>query len=168
MNLPIRPMQAGDRSYIIKTWVLSLRSQFPFSEMCSDAIAKYSKRVESLLDTADVLVACDTERPDLVYGFICYEQGKYLGVDAPTLHFIHVRYKFRENGIASQMFYTAFPKHEDVTYTHITKALHYAKLKEKWKLRHYDPYYIEGALYSQARKLDAKAMYRDGLEAEVP
>ena len=161
MNFPIRKMRDGDRGYVIKSWVLSLRSQFPYSEMCSDATAKYSKRVEALIDTADVLIAHDPTSEDLIYGFICYEQGKYLGVDAPTLHYVYTRRSFRKNSIANQLFAAAFPGKQAITYTHLTKAIHHAKLKEKWNLQSYDPYYVEGALYSRARQLDAKAIYRD-------
>lgn len=160
-------MEPGDRGYVIKSWVLSLRNQFPFSEMCPDALSKYSKRVEALIDTADVLVAYDEKRPDLIYGFVCFENGKYLGVDAPTLHYIYTRRKFRNNGIASILFQAAFNKGDRITFTHLTKAVHYAKLKEKWNLKYFDPYYVEGALYSRARQLDARAIYRDSIPAAL-
>lgn len=157
-------MSPDDRGYIIRSWTLSLRNQFPFSEMCPDAISKYAKRVEALIDTADVLVACDEQKPSLIYGFICFETGKYLGVEAPTLHYAYVRSKFRKNGIANQLFAAAFNKGDRITYTHLTKAVNHAKLKAKWNLRYFDPYYVEGALYSRARQFDAKAMYRDALQ----
>jgi len=168
LNWPIRKMEDGDRGYIIRSWTLSLRNQFPFSEMCPDAISKYSKRVEALIDTADVLVAHDPERHDLIYGFICFEVGKYLGVEAPTLHYVYTRKTFRNNGVASSLFNTAFNRGDKITYTHLTKAIHHANLKEKWNLAFFDPYYVEGALYSRARQFDAKAIYRDALKRHLP
>ena len=167
MNWPIRKMEPNDRGYIIKSWVLSLRNQFPFSEMSPDALNKYSKRVEALIDTADVLVAHDEKRPDLIYGFVCFEKGKYLGVEAPTMHYIYTRRKFRKNGIAASLFQAAFDEGDCITFTHLTKAVHYAKLKEKWNLKYFDPYFVEGALYSRARQFDAKAIYRTTLARPV-
>ena len=160
MELPIRPVRPTDHNYIIKSWVMSLRGQFPFSKMSADAICKYSRRVEALLDTAVTIVACDPDNPDVVYGFACGETGRYLGVDSPTLHYVWVRKPFRRNGFATSLVHTLFPDGEQLIYTHITKVIHHAKLEKKWNLCNFDPYYIEGALYAKARNLDKRAIQR--------
>lgn len=166
-KLPIRQMRPSDRNYIIKSWVMSLRTQYPFSEMCAEAIAKYSKRVDALIGIAPTLVACDPQNDDVIYGFICYEQGQYLGRDAPTLHYAWTRKKFRNLGIGSQLLDEAFPGRPLLVYTHHTKDITRARLKEKWNLNSFDPYFIEGALYAQARKLDAKAIYWSSLACSL-
>ena len=158
MDIPVRKMEPGDRSFIIRSWVTSMRAQYPFSAMSRSAIAKYSKRVEALIGIANVLVACDEINPDVVYGFIVYEDGEYLGRDSPTLHMIWVRKKFRNLGIGTHLMFSAFPTLPKIIFTHHTKDITRANLKEKWNLEEYDPYYIEGALYVQARKFDAKAI----------
>lgn len=159
---PIRPALQSDRNYIIKSWVRSLSNQFPFSEMSSNAIAKYSKRVEALLDSCVTIVACDEQNSDVVYGFACGEKGLYLGVDSPTLHYVWVRKPFRLYGIASSLVRKIFPDGDKLIYTHITKAVQHADLKRRWNLVEFDPYFIEGALYSRARNLDEGAICRKG------
>lgn len=134
--------------------------QFPFSEMSENAVAKYSKRVEALLATAITVVACDPVNDDVIYGFACGESGSYLGVESPTLHYVMVRHNFREHGIGTRLVRTIFPDGAPLIYTHITKAIHHANLKSKWNLVEFDPYYVEGALYSKARNLDAGAVLR--------
>jgi GNAT superfamily N-acetyltransferase len=155
--IPIRPARPGDRNYIIKSWVRSISGQFPFSRMSPTAINKYSKRVESLIDTAITVAACDPQNDDVVYGFACGESGAYLGVESPTLHYVWVRKPFRQRGIGTSLVRTIFPNGEPLIYTHITKAIHNANLEKAWNLSEYDPYYVEGALYSRARALDARA-----------
>jgi len=157
-DIPIRPARRGDKNYIIKSWVRSMRGQFPYSKMSSGAIRKYAKRVEALIATTITLVACDPEDGDVVYGFVCGESGRYLGVESPTLHYVWVRKQFRQNGIGTALVRTIFPNSEPLTYTHITKAVHYANLEEKWNLRNFDPYFVEGALYSRARNFDTGAL----------
>jgi hypothetical protein len=156
-------MRPTDRNYLIKSWVMSIRSQFPFSEMSSTAIAKYAKRVEALLGVADTLVACDPKNEDVVYGFVCYEAGEYLGRQAPTLHYVWTRKQFRRLGVAGQMVREALPGAAKIIYTHYTKEITRARLKEKWNLGEFDPYFVEGALYSKARNFDARAIYRGEL-----
>ena len=172
MELPIRPVRPTDHHYIIKSWVMSLRGQFPFSKMSADAICKYSRRVEALLDTAITIVACDPINPDVVYGFACGEAGRYLGVESPTLHYVWVRKNVRDEhgniigslrrrGIGTSLVHTLFPNGESLIYTHITKVIHHAKLEKKWNLCKFDPYFVEGALYAKARNLDKRAIQRN-------
>lgn len=158
MEIPIRPARPGDRNYIIESWVLSLRKQFPFNKMSADTLAKYSERVEALIGKAITIVACDPVNPDVVYGFACGESGKYLGVESPTLHYVRVRKKFRRLGIGTSLVSTLFPNGEQLAYTHITKVIHHAKLEDRWNLKTYDPYYIEAALYDRARDFDERAL----------
>lgn len=156
-------MAPSDAPYIIKSWVRSLQKQFPFSEMSAKAVRKYARRVEALLATTVCVVACDKENGDVIYGFACGDCGKYLGIESPTLHYVWVRRSFRQNGIGTCLIRTLFQNGEPLIYTHTTKAIQYASLKKKWNLVEFDPYYIEGALYSQARRLDAHAFGGGGL-----
>jgi GNAT superfamily N-acetyltransferase len=156
--IPIRPARDSDRNYIVKSWVRSMSGQFPYSRMSAKGVNKYAKRVSALLDTGVTVVACDPENDDVVYGFACGESGEYLGVESPTLHFVWVRKPFRRNGIGTSLVRTIFPAGEPLIYTHITKDIHHANLEEAWNLVEFDPYYIEGALYSRARLLDAAAL----------
>ena len=128
--------------------------------MSSEAIDKYSERVEALIETTVTIVACDPINEDVIYGFACGETGRYLGVESPTLHYVFVRKPFRSNGLGTSLVHTLFPNGEQLIYTHITKAIHHAKLEKKWNLCKYDPYFIEGALYSRARNFDKRALQR--------
>jgi hypothetical protein len=162
-QIAYRPYRPTDAPYIIKSWVRSLEKQFPYSEMSPAAVGKMAKRIEALLAISACVVACDPVNDDVIYGFACGSCGRYLGVEAPTLHYVWVRRGqsgtpgFRHNGIGTALVKKLFPSNEAIIYTHITKAIHHAGLKEKWNLKQYDPYFIEGALYAEARSLDAYA-----------
>lgn len=155
MNPPTRDMLPEDVPLIINSWVRTQRQQYPFSVMDSLAIGKYSKRVEALLSVSKTIVACDEQMPDLIYGFICYESGLYLGLrDTPTLHYIWVRSQFRNLGIATHLFGQTEIHGKEIFFTHISKDLKH--VKHKWNLKRYDPFLVEGAIYEGARVLDSK------------
>ena len=165
---PTRSLKATDKNYITKSTVMSLRGQFPFSEMCPDAISKFSARIRALIDTADVLIAPDPEDLNLIYGFICFEKGLYLGKDIPTLHYVWTRKAMRRNGIASTLINTAFGEdHGSLHYTHITRFLNNGNLRKKWQLTKYDPYLVEGALFRDAKQIDVKAIYWSQIPGQV-
>lgn len=169
MNWPTRPLKSTDKNFVTKTWVEQLRwRQYPFCEMSQDAISKLSVRIRSLVDVAKLIIACDEKDDDVIYGFICYEDGPYLGNDTPTLHFVWTRNKLRRNGVANILLSQAFGKdHGPLHYTHITKALNNGNLKKKWRLKNYDPYLIEGALFRDARKIDTRAIYWSQIPGQV-
>jgi GNAT superfamily N-acetyltransferase len=130
--------------------------------MSPEAVKKYGKRVSALVGSTITIVACDPVNDDVVYGFACGESGRYIGVESPTLHYVWVRKPFRRRGIGTALVRKLFSNEEPLIYTHITKAIHYANLERKWNLVSYDPYYIEGALYSKARNFDCGAVYGSG------
>lgn len=164
---PIRAIKPSDKNYITKTWVMSLRSQFPFSEMSNDAISKFSARIRALIGVAEVCVVYDSKNEDVVYGFCCYETGLYLGRNIPTLHFIWTRKALRQNGVATSLIGHAFPERPVLHYTHITRHLNNGNLRKKWRLESYDPYLIEGALFRDAKNIDARAIYWAQIPGQV-
>lgn len=128
--------------------------------MNSDVIRKFGERVCALVSVSNTLIAHDPENDDIILGFITFESGLYLGQHKPTLHYVYVRRRFRKIGIASQLFQEAFPSEQaPIAYTHLTRSIKDAKLKEKWNLGEFDPYLIEGALFRESKCIDAKAIY---------
>lgn len=160
MNWPVRPIKPTDKNFITRSWIMSMRGQFPVSQLSKEAVSKFSARVRALVDVANVAVVCDPKNEDVIYGFCCYETGLYLGKDIPTLHYIWTRRAMRRNGIGQFLMEYCFGKAlPPIHYTHTTRYLGYGKIKQKWSLKHYDPYLIEGALFRDAKKIDIRAIY---------
>ena len=157
---PIRKLRPTDVAYIADSWVRSCRSQYPISEMPAKVIKKFGERVCALVSVAEVLIAHDPQNDDVIYGFICYEKGLFLGQNTPTLHYIYTRRDFRKLGIASALFQAAFKDEQaPIAYTQLTRSIKNASLKEKWNLGDFDPYLIEGALFRESHSIDTRAIY---------
>lgn len=160
MNWKTRKYRPTDLSYISDSWVRSCRSQYPFSAMSTDAIRKFGERVCALVSVSETLVCHDPDNEDIIYGFITYEKGLYIGRNIPTLHYIYVRRNFRKLGIASTLFQEALGQEQaPIAYTHITRSLKDGNLIQKWQLGDFDPYLIEGALFRESKSIDARAIY---------
>ena len=167
MNLPVRPYIDLDLGYVSKSWVNSMRKEYPFHKMSRTAIDKYAERVRALVNVTNVLVATDPEDPATLYGFICYENTPFLGRHTPTLHYVCVANAFRKMGIATSLFNSAFRIREyRMHYTHITRSLKNAGLEKKWNLSDYDPYLIEGALFRESRDIDLRAVYANKIPGQ--
>lgn len=139
MNWPIRTMEPGDNNYVLKTWLKFMRSQDPFSRMSTNAYSKYSSRIHGLIRCCDTHVCQDTVDPTLIYGFITFDPI------IKCVHMVNVRKDFRHHHIATSLVNSAFgpgPRH--LRYTAYTKYIPMYDLEQKWGLREYDPYIIDG------------------------
>ena len=102
--------------------------------------------VQTLLDrsTVTTLVACETEDPDALLGFVVFEHADQYG-NAPILDFLYVKKAWRGLGIGRMLFEaTGFPK--DLAGVHVsfaTKAwfstMAQRGLEERFRAV-YDPY----------------------------
>ena len=108
MNWTIRKYRDSDKAFVSDAWVRSCRKEYHVAEMKGEVIRKFGERVCALLTVSDTLLAVDPVNEDIIYGFICFEKGLFLGQETPTLHYIYVRKDFRKFGIESNLFYHAF------------------------------------------------------------
>lgn len=94
----IRPADAADVAFIFSSWLRSYRhSRFAQDLHTTIYFTEHHKVIESILQTCDVLVACDDKNPADIFGYICFErvEGQFV------LHYIYTKQTYRMLGIAT-------------------------------------------------------------------
>lgn len=90
-----------DKGFILKNWIRQFRRS-PFA-------GPYTKErlVDSIVGTikdlrqrgAKWVVAYSGEHPEVLYGFVCYEEG----YPWPVLHYVFVKGRYRDGGIGTSL-----------------------------------------------------------------
>lgn len=126
----IREPSSNDISWIYSTWISSWGSNRKFNKIDKNWVsaAQHSICTRIMLsDETSVLVACDENSDDDDLGYIVFDAR---GV----LHWIYVKYNFRNMGIGGSLRDTAFLSRDTpLACTHWTSVLY--KLKDKWNLK---------------------------------
>lgn len=94
MSMPtvIRPMQPSDNNLIYNSWLKSYGESSDVSgEKKNLYYLRQKKLIDSILSRASVLIICNPEDEDQVYGYLVYE---YLA-DNFILHWAYVKYTYR-------------------------------------------------------------------------
>jgi GNAT superfamily N-acetyltransferase len=99
-------------------------------------LTAHNKTLNGLLDNCECKIVCDTEDPDLIYGFIIYESMKEWDV----IHYIYIRKDFRGRGLADKLIFEACTGNTQLVLSHLTDDFKPAKLKKYWSKVIYDPY----------------------------
>ncbi len=85
-------------------------------------MAEHRQIVLRLLQRCHVLVACNLENPEQVYGWVCYVLGPHIKEPLePTLHYVYVKLLFRNSGVASKLLERALGDRKAI-FTHRTEA----------------------------------------------
>lgn len=102
MSLPahvIRPGGAGDRGYIVDSWLQSYRPS-PFATQLPDwaywSHFGHVGIVESIMESSPALVACLPDARDFIYAWAVGDRRGFL-------HYVFVRNDFREQGFAKAL-----------------------------------------------------------------
>ena len=101
-SLPIRFRAATqeDVSFIFNSWLKSYRNSL-FSKNISNTIyyTEQHKLIERLISENKVIVACNTEDPNQLFGYICSGEveGFYI------CHYVYVKHTYRNMGIGKQL-----------------------------------------------------------------
>jgi len=66
----IREFQDSDRAYVIRTWVLCMQPEGVWSSTGS--------LVEHMLKSSKISVACLTQSPEVIVGFVVYREGSLM------------------------------------------------------------------------------------------
>lgn len=86
--------------------------------------------IKLLLEKSDCIIACDSEEPDVIYGYCIYSDQ--------TLHYVYVKHSLRKMGLAKDLIANtikAVPTH----YTIQSKVS--AKIASKYSIK-YNPYFL--------------------------
>lgn len=127
----IRGMNKSDLNLILNSWMLSNRWTEP--DMCNeDYFPSMEKKINDILERANVAVFCNENEVEHVYGWCVWESH-------PAGHVIHYAYlknAYRDFGIFRKFAEQAFPKDRPIYATHKSRRLAYLKAVHNL---HYDP-----------------------------
>lgn len=147
MSTPlIRRAITRDVPHITSTWLRCYRHA-PFVQGIPNTVYFYNhhKILEEVLPRSMVLVACNPDNPDDIYGWCCYEMTS----NAAIVHFVYVKTQHRRQRIAHRLV-EMIEGHENPSayvYTHRTplvkKILREAQLPKSWV---YNPYTLFDSL----------------------
>ena len=131
--ITLRAADEGDVEFIFSSWLKSYRGSLLFSKVQSSIyFPEMHKLIEKLLTNFPVIVACSSEDPSQIFGWIC--AGEVQGIFC--LHYIYVKHTYRKLGVAKLLF-NSF-KHDVGSmglYTHTTKLAE--QLAPKYNLIHH-------------------------------
>lgn len=91
-----RAVRPSDESLVYSSWLKSYRDSPVMAGVPNTVYYKMvHELIERTLATATVLVACNQEDPEVIYGYIVYEPG--------TIHWTYVKHPFRSFGIGKAL-----------------------------------------------------------------
>ncbi len=95
-GIVIRDIEPDDRNFIIATWV---RSYKPLARVNSSDVYEWGQRelIRRLLLAHRVCVACQSDVPSSILGWVCAEPKNR------TVHYAFVRQELRDIGIARKL-----------------------------------------------------------------
>lgn len=104
MKTPIefRPLEKSDESFVYNAWLKSYKDSPCGKTMINDVFYDNHKLIVSSLikdPLVDIVLAVNPEDRDQIYGFCCLEKTPKVS----TLHYVYVKYNFRQFGIARDM-----------------------------------------------------------------
>lgn len=94
----IRLKEAADEPFIFNSWLQSNRTRHQ-NMPTSDYYATYKDIVTDILYKSLVVVACDPESPDFIYGYVVIRPID----DVPIIHYAYVKKPFRRWGIFKEL-----------------------------------------------------------------
>lgn len=137
MKTQQRKFKETDRDYITRSVLFSfLNGSKEIQRINKDSYMQaHNQTINKVIDRCECEVVCDEQDPDLIYGFIIYENLKNFDV----IHYVLVRKDFRHLGLAKQMI-NSIVKTKSCAISHLTDEFRPARLKKYWDKVIYDPY----------------------------
>lgn len=133
LPIVIRPMQPGDVSLVLNSWLKSYRDCPASWGTTNDVYFRAQKAVISkLLSRCNVAIASDPQDDDQIFGWLAWEETK----DDIVVHYIYVKSLFQRMGVARRLWHHANPDDLEVVSTHVgpsTNDLKNAGIKFRYK-----------------------------------
>jgi hypothetical protein len=96
----LRPPKPEDLSFIYNSWLKSMRDGPAFANLTHTVFYKeLHDRMEAVLKTTQVVIACAPGEDDIIYG---YGLGEPIG-DLLAIHYLYVKHSFRAFGIGKAL-----------------------------------------------------------------
>jgi len=93
----VRKAKSDDINFIYATWLRSYKHDSPLTKYTKRTLFfdEHQKLLDRLLPKIQVIVACDENDQDLIFGFLAFEPK--------IVHFVYVKEPFRKMGIARKL-----------------------------------------------------------------
>jgi GNAT superfamily N-acetyltransferase len=134
----VRPAEPTDLNFIINSFLRSLRG-YPGLKSMPNELYYYeqTKKLDGLIRASKVLVSCNPEIPDQIYGYV-------IGVPNKETHFVYVKFTYRKFGLARKLMEALHPQ----LYNKTLVATHTCRNWEEVsaKFRHIHNPFVEAAV----------------------
>jgi GNAT superfamily N-acetyltransferase len=143
MSIALRPGAASDVDFVFSAWLRSFlkhRQKVLFPVQLTDAeyFKGHHRLIESVLGRANVLVACDPDDPNHLYGYLCFERPEERRL---VLHWLYVKEARRGWRIGSRLVDAVRQPGDRVIATHWTGRLKNDRADVKHQIE-VNPYYL--------------------------
>lgn len=128
----IRDPKGDDLAFVLNSWLKSARSVGPAKLMTNETYyGGFRDECVRKLDDGYVLVACNPEDEDQIYGWIAASNG--------VIHYLYVKLPFRNYGIGKALVRECVPQFTMESTSVSTAGAHHSVWARKYNLQ-YDPY----------------------------
>lgn len=137
LPITVRVASQSDIGFIFNSWLKSYKGGGLFTYDIPPAVyfTEHHKILERLLKRSTVIVACDSQDPTLIYGYLIAEEIEGF----PVLHFCYVKNTFRGFGISNILLACLkIEMNSPLFISHMTKAFK-MRLMHKFHII-YNPY----------------------------
>lgn len=119
MDIMIRPVSSKDIPFIYSTMLKSLHTDTILGKSMRSSLffKEYRCVIDDLLFDSSVLVACDPEASEVIYGYLIYQKPN-------IIHYSFTKQAFRKLKIQSRLIQYA-ELHYPITITHKTKTANF-------------------------------------------
>lgn len=119
-NFTLRAYRDEDIPFIYNSWLKSYRDAPSMATIPNTLYyAGQHGLIETLLERSHVVVACSSEDPSQIMGYIVYEAPR---PDSSVIHWAYVKHPFRNFGVAKALEGAATANRTNVRYTHRVKV----------------------------------------------
>jgi GNAT superfamily N-acetyltransferase len=137
MKIQKRELKESDRDFVFSSWLFSFKGASPFAKRIrgKDFYKNHQKVIENIIERPTLMtcVACLEDDPDVILGFIIWEQDQ----GTVSVHYIFVKEIYRGNGVGAFL-WEEIPKKEVIYASHLTYPV--VKFFNQNESLHYDPY----------------------------
>lgn len=130
----IRPASGSDLNFLYSTWLNSYRCDSKIGKSTKKSVyfGEYYSVVDSILEKAKTLIACLSEEPNVIVGFLVFEPQ--------VLHYCFTKESFRGLGVARSLYDRAFGGAGALFHTHKTRQAE--PILEKLPALTYNPFLL--------------------------
>mgnify|MGYP002135715089 CR=1 FL=1 len=138
----LREATESDHSFVYNSWLKSFRQGSPWARLVPPQIfyANHKQVIALILKAAKVLIACNPEDPEQIYGYVVYTPHR-----GTVIHYVYVKQPYRQLGFAKKLIAEAKQEQHinilPLTATHIT-VIWEQHLRDRFNMI-YNPYILE-------------------------